>query len=47
MRFWYTFGGTWKMLQYVVVVARWQQDKNGKEASDETEGTSDRVHRGR
>ena len=31
----------------VVVVIQWQQGKNGKEANEETEGKSGRVHRGR
>ena len=31
----------------VVVVVRWQQDENGKEARIETEGKYGRVHRGK
>ena len=44
---------SWELLQsasgpvVVVVVVRWQQGKNGKEAREETEGKSGRVHRGR
>ena len=34
-----------KVWKYVVV--RWQQDKNGKEAREDIEGKSGRVHRGR
>ena len=30
----------------VVVVIRWQQDKNSKEAREETEGKFDKVHQG-
>ena len=33
--------------KWEVVVVRWQQGKNGKEAREETEGKSSRVHRGR
>ena len=29
------------------VVVRWQQDKNGKEAREETKGKSGRVYQGR
>ena len=36
-----------KSVQNEMVAVRWQQDKNGKEAWEETEGKSDRVHRGK
>ena len=35
-----------KITDFIYVVFRWQQDKYGKEARDETEGKSSRVHRG-